>query len=487
MLFALFQYSFGTGKTRMNKVEPLHYLKNRHFVKRYHSKMSKLYRNSAVLSLPVFIFGLVARMPSFVAIANLLFSALFIISSFVRFKERGVTIIFAYTFAAFLATFSNLVVYVSMNERFLYYAKPQYFFEASVIQYLGVLGIVGGFMVSQTSRGRLSAIHLDLKAIGGARGLIILTIFLMILTNSTNLGFLGALRPFIAFLPQAVVFILARLGSRYNNRRILLWALALAALLTLLAILNSYLRKDMILPFVAFSLGILIGDYKRFLKPRFLIPAVLFFTIFLQFFSFWGDNRTKLGSGFTRIEAFQSYREEEEAQDKPSDEGGVIDFIARIGNVNQLTSIVSLQKAEGFYKGGTLEYLGFAFIPRLLWPGKPIIQKGAWFAEKIGQGYQDRSGKYNNSINMTIQGELFLNFGWWGVIMGSILFGFLIGLLWKSCALHQEMHNVAGNAFGYYLLFLGFFSLGADLQIIVTLIAIYLLFLFTSKVSHIFS
>jgi hypothetical protein len=79
---------------------------------------------------------------------------------------------------------------------------------------------------------------------------------------------------------------------------------------------------------------------------------------------------------------------------------------------------------------------------------------------------------------MTIPGELYLNYGWNGVWVGLSLLGVFIAVLWGTTEFWIKPRNVLGTAFAFYMMWpwIGF-SLGADLQIVVTLIAVYLVLL----------
>jgi hypothetical protein len=117
-----------------------------------------------------------------------------------------------------------------------------------------------------------------------------------------------------------------------------------------------------------------------------------------------------------------------------------------------------------------------------LWPDKPLIQLGAWFALEIGVATTTDYGRANNSINMTVAGELFLDFGWLGVILGSLLFGGFISVLWNSTYFYSSEYNLTGIIFGGYLIMLSIGSY-ADLQIVVTLLSTYLIFFAIKKVA----
>jgi hypothetical protein len=108
-----------------------------------------------------------------------------------------------------------------------------------------------------------------------------------------------------------------------------------------------------------------------------------------------------------------------------------------------------------------------------------VIAKGAWFALQIGQAYIRPDGQPSNSVAMTIPGELYLNYGWVGVVVGCLLYGTLLAVFWTRTNFWADGRNTFGSMFGFYLLWTGF-GLGADLQIVVTVTAIYLLFVAAS-------
>jgi hypothetical protein len=196
-------------------------------------------------------------------------------------------------------------------------------------------------------------------------------------------------------------------------------------------------------------------------------------TAFVVYFAAFGRTRTTAPTGLERLidlREQQEYLIEQRVSTQQT-------LLSRLSTINQLTQVVRVVEEDGFLDGSTLDYLGVAFIPRALWPEKPTIAKGAWFALRIGQANVMADGQIMNSINMTIPGELYLNFGWMGVFIGLLLFGAVIAILWSRTDFWRDSRNVLGSAYGYYLLWIWLgFSLGADLQIIVTLIAMYLVF-----------
>ena len=74
------------------------------------------------------------------------------------------------------------------------------------------------------------------------------------------------------------------------------------------------------------------------------------------------------------------------------------------------------------YQGGwTLSFLFISFIPRILWPGKPQTTVGQWVTDNYGAGPGVIS-----STGISWPGELYMNFGIVGVLIGMVLLGIWI-------------------------------------------------------------
>jgi hypothetical protein len=79
--------------------------------------------------------------------------------------------------------------------------------------------------------------------------------------------------------------------------------------------------------------------------------------------------------------------------------------------------------------GETMKYAGYAFIPRLIWPDKPSVTRGAWFSTRLGLFQTEADA--TTSIGMTAVGELYWNFGLPGVLLGMLAIGCGQGILWR--------------------------------------------------------
>jgi hypothetical protein len=285
---------------------------------------------------------------------------------------------------------------------------------------------------------------------------------------------LGTLTGIFPLLPQLIVFVLARAATEYGNRIALQVAMALATADAVYAAFFGFLRADIMAPFAALILGAVFGSRSiGVLRRKEFLPAWGAGALFVIYFGALAAARTEAG-GAARITTAYELAEQAERGELPNVARQTV--VSRLTTFNQLSQVGRVVREGGFLGGETLEYLAFAFIPRFLWPEKPQIAKGAWWALRIGQANVRLDGTITNSVNMTIPGELYLNFGWLGVAVGCSVFGVLIAALWSRARFWDGARNVTGSAFGFYLLWLWIaLSLGPDLQVIVTMIAMYLL------------
>ena len=94
--------------------------------------------------------------------------------------------------------------------------------------------------------------------------------------------------------------------------------------------------------------------------------------------------------------------------------------------------VVTLVQDGGFLLGQGLGYVPSSFMPRVLWPSKPFSDRGQYFTARIG-GASDAS-LATTSTGQTAAGELYWNFGWFGVFIGMYLLGAAISGFWWGAA-----------------------------------------------------
>lgn len=80
---------------------------------------------------------------------------------------------------------------------------------------------------------------------------------------------------------------------------------------------------------------------------------------------------------------------------------------------------------DGYLLGQSFINFIFTPVPRILWPEKPNIRIGPYVGQEI-LGFNNESGAPPGGV-----GELYLNFGWPGVVIGMALLGAIVGRLWR--------------------------------------------------------
>lgn len=134
--------------------------------------------------------------------------------------------------------------------------------------------------------------------------------------------------------------------------------------------------------------------------------------------------------------------------------------------------MVNEVRRSGLQLGATMGNLYYAFIPRIVWRGKPTVSRGAWFTTYLRMA--PREEEATTSTGMTIVGEWYWNFGLPGVIVGMFLTGLLLSGLWRIAGgypIHQPVNMVL-----YIGLILNVLNLPDATSPVVSMVALYLLF-----------
>ena len=136
---------------------------------------------------------------------------------------------------------------------------------------------------------------------------------------------------------------------------------------------------------------------------------------------------------------------------------------------------------NGFRHGETMEYATYAFIPRLLWPDKPGVTRGGWFATYLG--FSDGVNRIT-SIGITAAGELYWNFGLLGVTLGMSLIGVMIGGLWHMASANPT--SSITQMMLYTTIMLNMPDMAEAVTAVLTLTALYLIYGTTLFVLRVF-
>ena len=410
--------------------------------------------------------------------------ASFVVDHYKKYKLDKINpiIIFASTMA--ITSFGHFLAFYNLDEKdnlyfqYFKYSIPQYYGEAMEIFYVGVLCVILGYNMGTRTSNFLPSIKVNVNSYSAFKTIFYLSVFLLLVQNAIKLP--GSLQKIIILIPIVSLFILNIIGHKYNVKLFKNYSAILTVLCIFINFLNSYLRFNIISPLILYIISlVIINKDVKFLFSFKSVPVILGIILFTLSFSRIGKMRTKY---YSTMEQKIEYiiNGDQEDQEEIEDESKKQTILSRATVINQLTQVVRVKEEDGLYYGKTLLYLGYVFIPRFVWPDKPIVQQGGWFAERIGLAYRNSAGQLNNSINMTIYGEAYMNFDYYGVVLISLFFGMLIAKLWQSSGGLSNYFNLVGVGYALFLISYATFQMGADLQIIVTFISVYLIFLFIS-------
>lgn len=397
----------------------------------------------------------------------------------VRERQLSVTPIFLFYLGVIIVNIANisLINQVEAHDvRTYIYIKPQFIDQAALIWCISSTLVVIGYQLTLTKSLPYINFNLDRKS------WLQYMFWILLIANLLSLIGYGAsmrgnqLAKIYGMVNTIGILFYARLWGKQSSTTYRSYAIALFIIETYLALLSSYLRFELILPTFYLAVGYFIGrgDLKSLLSYR-IYPFIFIVIVYGSVFTALQHNRSNFITVFT-----EGDNPEERGEDAPDPgRGGLLD---RSANLAQITNVVNLVERNGFYNGAASAPILTALIPRVLWPDKPLIQIGAWFALEIGAGTRTESGLANNSINMTVAGELYLDFGWLGVIIGSLFFGSFLALLWNATKFYSSEYNLTGTIFGGYLFII---SAGgyADLQVVVTMLSQYIVFLIIKKIA----
>ena len=87
--------------------------------------------------------------------------------------------------------------------------------------------------------------------------------------------------------------------------------------------------------------------------------------------------------------------------------------------------IEEIDRTDGYLYGISYVRFGVALIPKVIWPNKPDARNSYFVADEI---LDSRTG---SGIPPNAVGELYMNFGWFGVVFGMILAGAFSAWIWQ--------------------------------------------------------
>lgn len=382
----------------------------------------------------------------------------------------------------------NLMQIVGTSKNVMYrYIIPQCIEEATRLTCIGQTLIFIGFQAAK----KLSfpSVSKDVKNKNVYIALYYILVFILcnsLFFNVFRSSGIKVIDNSLKLINFSLIIIFTRFWAYEKNNKYRNYAIVIVVLQTLYALTYSYTRTDLITPSVCFFIGYFLAVGVRKVFTVQIIPAVIVILVFVNNFSNLGNSRSHFIDAFVPKQNINAVKEKMDQIDEMDDEDSHAGFFIRIANLAQVTNVVNLVNKNGFYNGRASAPLLVALIPRDLYPDKPIINLGAWFALEIGVAIKNdkstsRALITNNSVDMEIWGELYLDFGYVGVVFGCFLAGLIFAMFWNSTHFYSSVYNLTGTLFGGYLLFQGMSGIGPDLQVFVTLLSTYIIIYILSR------
>jgi len=148
-------------------------------------------------------------------------------------------------------------------------------------------------------------------------------------------------------------------------------------------------------------------------------------------------------------------------------------LMERLFEIPQVTGfLVGEVSRSGLQLGSSMKDLYYAFIPRIIWPEKPPVSRGAWFTTYLGMSNSEAEA--TTSTGMTTVGEWYWNFGIAGVAAGMLLTGALLSGLWRLAGSYPIHHPA--NMVLYVAIIMSAMNLPDATSPIVSAVALYLFF-----------
>jgi len=218
-----------------------------------------------------------------------------------------------------------------------------------------------------------------------------------------NIGFMA--------LPTIVSVIAWRVFSDARSRsraRYLMYAL-LGFLLLFFGIVYGVRKYLLFIFFGMLVVWVLHRGVRRLPTVKLAATAALL----LVFFAVWGAIRFRPLTESVGAERGERYQERELYSG----------YTTGVGEPFSIACLVFelFPDVEPYRMGDTLKVTLFGFIPRALWPEKPIGIGKEITKYLVGPFYEPTHGY---SAATTILGDFYLNFGWVGIVLGGFVIGF---------------------------------------------------------------
>lgn len=218
----------------------------------------------------------------------------------------------------------------------------------------------------------------------------------------------------------SIYFVASRRGGRFGA---VLVAVLMALPMTFLA-LNKGMKSEMFVPLLPAAALFWIGYRSLLLRGAFVVLAVVVLAVSQAYVHYvrdiaWGSDGIQRVSPIALIGGFLDGLpsiDPREALDSTS---------SRVNMTVSHAITVALADHNGHEPGNVFGPIPATFIPRLLWPGKPVLQPGAAHTARI-LGIDAPLEEIRSATAAGFSAELYLG-GWWiGLVFGALAYGVLL-------------------------------------------------------------
>lgn len=247
-------------------------------------------------------------------------------------------------------------------------------------------------------------------------------IFLLFVFFTSMIFFMNLYSSITTFLNLGLLVVLFSYAYFHTNRKLLknifLLSIFIFACFVTLSISGS--RVDLIKIFISTAFLYLFLSKKRIKLSYFIMFGGLLFigAVYATIFRTWSSIEDDLGAA----NIFEAYYMIFDINK------GFLGFILALGDIgiayDNLIYLVREIDSSNLLMGVSLIRPLFIIIPRSLWASKPLDTQSLIVEERLGEGLSEFGGGTSQSI--TLVGDFFWNFSFFGPFMGFVIFGFLI-------------------------------------------------------------
>lgn len=243
-----------------------------------------------------------------------------------------------------------------------------------------------------------------------------------------SLSFLGAAQGVLNWAALTGLCAYAIFRGADRDRGLVFWAvLGLGTLIELYFSLRTGSKAFIMFAFIP-VVWLMTRDRRlhRWFLPTFGALLLFYVTLVAPVVS---ASRNRNWRGEAQADRIISTYLDQSYQDSGDSEDQVNKFLERQFDPIPVAFLHREVERTGLRYGETMDYLLYAFIPRILWADKPAVTRGGWFTLYLGQARKESD--VSTSTGQTAIGELYWNFGYQGVVLGMAALGTLIGALWR--------------------------------------------------------